>query len=795
MSSPIYAFISSKMQELAPERRALRDLLPTLGQGVVDLRAWVFEDDAPASNASIRDVYLRALGSASLYIGVFWKDYGQYTIDEFEQATRRGIDRHIYVKDVDADQRDPQLTGWLSAISGVTSGLTPKWFRTVDELQSAVKKSVETWIKERIVPRPGAQNAVHAESADDLTDLPWKLIGRDELQTRVRALLEQGERVLLNGFGGVGKTALAAATAAAWLDDDKGAVLWLRVGSMDADTLMETLARALDDPQAVAAAADDDKARALRDLLKASAVRLLVIDDAWNAAALNTLLTALPRKLPLLVTSRQRFNLPKIIDLDELEPDEALQALGYFAGDRDFSRDAEAKALCRQLGYLPYALEIAGGRLKVDNLTPAQLRRQIAAAPHDLAMPPDFADEGRQSFKDLLDASLNALDSGARSVFLAVGGLFAPSFTVALLALVLNKSEDEIDTALNELHRRSLVKRIKDETGVSRDVYRLHDLAYSYARTRFLSAGSDAHRVTEAALRFSEKHLDDLDALDDEQPNLLGAAFYATETGATEALIKLMRLLAVDAEYFEARGYGADALDLLHSAINAAKAQGDHAAAHFLSSKLGNAYRQYLRQFDAAFAAYTDALELAQQMSDRNREALLLAALGTTRFQMGEADADSYYDQATTLAQTHADDSAMAVILNHRSYYEGQKQPPDFARARDFSDQAVQLAQRMNMPEFHFSSLLNRASCERELGQTSDSLASDREAYQLARKHKNRLWMADALWAMGEDYHAQDDRDSAQKSFDDSLKLWQQSGADDRAEELRAFMGEQGYRV
>jgi tetratricopeptide (TPR) repeat protein len=495
------------------------------------------------------------------------------------------------------------------------------------------------------------------------------------------------------------------------------------------------------------------------------------------------------------VTSRQRFNLPRIIDLDELSPDEALEALGYFAGDQDYRRDPEAKALCRQLGCVPYALEIAGGRLKIDHLTPAQLRRQIAAAPHNIAMPPDFVDQGRQSFKDLLDASLNALDARARAVFLAVGALFAPTFTVELLALTLERPADEVNEALGELHRRSLVKRTHSEAGVNLDVYRMYDLAYSYARTRFLTSGGRAESALSAVQRYVARHMQNLDALDYEQANWIGAAYQMAETGRDAELIALMRMLAVDAGYFDARGYSPDALELIKTAINAARAREDAAAAHYLLTSLGNAYRQYFRKYEAAFNAYTEALALAQAMGDPNREARLLTALGTTRFQQGADDADVYYERAAAIAQQHSDDDAMAVVLNHRSFYEGQKQPPNFERARQFSDQAVQLAVRLKMPEFHFSSLLNRANCERELGQIDAARASDAEALALARRHNNRLWMADALWALGEDHHAAGDRAAAQRALDESLALWLQSGADDRAEELRAFMREHGYAV
>ena len=47
--SELYVFISSKMQELALERKVLQELLPTLARDTFKLRTWVFEGDAPAT--------------------------------------------------------------------------------------------------------------------------------------------------------------------------------------------------------------------------------------------------------------------------------------------------------------------------------------------------------------------------------------------------------------------------------------------------------------------------------------------------------------------------------------------------------------------------------------------------------------------------------------------------------------------------------------------------------------------------------------------------------------------------
>ena len=76
VSTTLDVFISSKMQELKPERDALFALLKGLDYGDIKLNAWVFEQDAPASSRTIRDIYLRALQNSALYIGLLWNEFG-----------------------------------------------------------------------------------------------------------------------------------------------------------------------------------------------------------------------------------------------------------------------------------------------------------------------------------------------------------------------------------------------------------------------------------------------------------------------------------------------------------------------------------------------------------------------------------------------------------------------------------------------------------------------------------------------------------------------------------------------
>src|SRR6185436_12924277 len=121
-----------------------------------------------------------------------------------------------------------------------------------------------------------------------------------------------------------------------------------------------------------------------------------------------SMVNALPRNMPLLVTSRHRFPLDEIIEVGELKQDEALNLLNFHVRGRNFSNDFDAIRLCEILGYHAFALEIASKSLKVYQITPAELLGQVENAPHELNMPAKFGELGRIGIKSLLDASVSA---------------------------------------------------------------------------------------------------------------------------------------------------------------------------------------------------------------------------------------------------------------------------------------------------------------------------------------------------------------------------------------------------
>jgi hypothetical protein len=141
------------MQELAPERQALKKALDDL-----KVDAWVFEQDAGARPESIQKAFLDEVEAADLYVGLFWKGYGDYTIEEYEHAQKLGRDCLIYEKRAALNgQRDPRLQGFLDRVGNVEAGLTIKWFNEPAELTEAIKNDIQRLqariFRERRAPR------------------------------------------------------------------------------------------------------------------------------------------------------------------------------------------------------------------------------------------------------------------------------------------------------------------------------------------------------------------------------------------------------------------------------------------------------------------------------------------------------------------------------------------------------------------------------------------------------------------------------------------------------------------
>src|SRR5712691_3834953 len=138
-NQPLSLFISSKMQELADERRAVQAALDAYR-----MSGWIWEEDAGARPEPIRSTYLHEVEACDLYLGLFWLGYGPSTIEEFEHARTHHKPCLIYEKHLQVEKRDPALTAFLDRLQQVDApdGLTISRFQTPQQLASQIPRAV-----------------------------------------------------------------------------------------------------------------------------------------------------------------------------------------------------------------------------------------------------------------------------------------------------------------------------------------------------------------------------------------------------------------------------------------------------------------------------------------------------------------------------------------------------------------------------------------------------------------------------------------------------------------------------
>ena len=361
---------------------------------------------------------------------------------------------------------------------------------------------------------PTTRLVVEGEPAEE-PDLPAyalppaseRMVGRDEVVRELGEKLRLERFVTVVGPGGVGKTTVALSVANALLHDFAGAVCFVELSAVaDPDLLAATVTAALGAP-----VQSEDPLPDLLAHLRGKEI-LLVLDNCEHliseaAEVAERLFDGLDR-LSILATSREAlrvegehiFRLPPLATPPEGQPLSPTEALAYPSAQLFANHMASAGAsgalnseetatigrMCRQLGGLPLAIELAASRAALLGVhdTDRQLSSLFALRwPGRRTAPPR-----QQSMNATLDWSYNLL-SGAEQAVLRCLSCFASSFTLdAAQAVAL---EDDVGVtalfdAIGSLVAKSLLSKDRAES-VSR--YRLLETCRTYARQKLAEAG------------------------------------------------------------------------------------------------------------------------------------------------------------------------------------------------------------------------------------------------------------------------------------------------------------------
>lgn len=135
----VSVFIASS-NELAQERTILGDLSYRIGKLYADegyeLRLLEWEDfDAAYNGVRKQDEYNEVIRTADLFIGMFWRRAGGFTLEECGVAREAGIKSHYFIKS--GNDSSPELDSFISTLDD-----KPERFSGNDELKLLFVKAL-----------------------------------------------------------------------------------------------------------------------------------------------------------------------------------------------------------------------------------------------------------------------------------------------------------------------------------------------------------------------------------------------------------------------------------------------------------------------------------------------------------------------------------------------------------------------------------------------------------------------------------------------------------------------------
>jgi predicted ATPase len=402
--------------------------------------------------------------------------------------------------------------------------------------------------------------------------------------------------VTLVGLGGVGKTRLALAVAAALAEKYAKGVVFVELAPVrDPRLVPATIARSLEVNASGGQSARELVLAALRDQQ-----RLLVLDNfehVLDAAPLLTELLAGCQGLRVLATSRaalrlgaeRRLVVPPLaapeVDGTTLDAAAASPAVRLFMERAkavvsgfvlDPNNAAAVGAICRRLDGLPLAIELAAARVGL--LGPAALLRRLERRLPLLTHGDADLPERQQTLRATLAWSYDLLGSGEQQLYRRLA-VFAGGWTLEAAEGVCGGGglpTDEVLDRLQVLVDSSLVHRLDAPTSEPR--FGMLETVREFAQ-EVLEASDEApaqrrrHATHVLALaEQAEPHLAGadqrtwFDLLDHELDNLRAALAWAQSSGHVELGLRLAGALTT---FFEERGHVREGCDWLETLMQA----------------------------------------------------------------------------------------------------------------------------------------------------------------------------------------------------------------------------------
>ena len=573
-------------------------------------------------------------------------------------------------------------------------------------------------------------------------NLPIQLtsfIGRENEIAEVRHLLAKTRLLTLTGPGGTGKTRLSLQVAAEVLDTFPDGVWLVELAPLSDPALV---------PQAVASIWNvrEQPGRplidTLTDYLRAKSL-LLILDNCEHlidpCAQLVTALLSTCPKLKIMPSSREAlgvvgetsYHVPSL-SLPNASSYSTPDTLLRCESARLFVERAQAAQphfvltaqnlsaitqICQRLDGIPLALELAAARVKL--FTPEQIAARLDDRFRLLTGGSRTALPRHQTLRALIDWSYDLLSQAERSA-LAHLSVFAGGWTFESAEAVLGPEALDL---LSHLVDKSLV--IAEETANGEETrYSLLETIRQYARDKLLESGESStarelhldhyfHLAAEAESKLEgPQMLQALNQLEPELDNIRAALEWTLEHNPEIALQLAARLTS----FWQGRGHLTEGRRWLSEALTHLEASSDgeisrgrlalKAKALYSSGVLALA----LGELNAARSTLTESAKLAREAGEQRTLVHALDILGIAAIWMRDATtAESVIEEGMSVARAVNYKLGIGLMLSVQANQAAELQG-DFATARAYAEESVQLLREVGNPFFIAISIMRLGS-------------------------------------------------------------------------------------
>ena len=700
-------FISSTLQELAPERAAAREAISRLR-----LTPIMFELGARPHPP--RSLYRAYLDQSHIFVGIYWQRYGWIAPDmsvsglEDEYLLSGDKPKLIYIKSP-APEREPRLQELLLRIQA-DGNASYKYFSTPEELSELIENDLALILTERFEMSHGSgsyTDAVAVALGTEATEaekerpnnLPMQrspLLGREAEVAHACRLLTSAEvgLVTLTGAGGTGKTRLGLQVANDLLEHFSDGVFFVPLATItDPGLVAPTIAQVLNIREGIGQTITESIISALRNK-----EMLLVLDNFEQVVEAATVVTSLLQScagLKVLVTSRtplrvsgeRELPVPPLalpgtgeqLDVERLHGYAAVELFVQRAMSvrRDFELTPENAAqvveICARLDGLPLAIELAAARTRI--LPPQALLSRLQSRLELLTGGSRDLPARQQTLRGAIGWSYDLLSPNLQALFRRLG-VFVGGCTLEAAEAVCDPGGEVLDNLAALVDSNLLVR----EEGQGGELWlRMLQTIREYALERLEASGESAGIRQAHADYYLELGLQAepfmtgpeqarwLARLEEEHDNIRAALNFLMEQRDATTIVRLGWAIWL---FWWLHGHHNEACRRMQQAVEIGGSRGEEGAlspllrAQALCIVGGTSYAQ--GDLQTAVPASEESLELFREVGDKRGAALSLVVLGVVATVRRDiAQAQPLFEESLAGFREVGDKWGMAMILSY----------------------------------------------------------------------------------------------------------------------------------